>query len=50
MSTNQVLCCKFGPFGDIVASSGFDRHIFLWNVRGQCENTAVLTGTFDILP
>ena len=40
----QVFCCKFGPYGDILASAGFDRQIFLWNVFGECENIACLPG------
>lgn len=40
----EVFCCKFGPYGDILASAGFDRQIFLWNVFGECENIACLPG------
>ncbi|CAF1646407.1 unnamed protein product, partial [Didymodactylos carnosus] len=30
--------------GEILATAGFDRKIFLWNVYEQCLNWAVLTG------
>ena len=44
MNFAQIFCCKFGPFGDILASAGFDRQIFIWNVFGECENIACLPG------
>ena len=31
----QVYTGKFHPGGDILASSGFDRQIFLWKVYGE---------------
>ena len=31
----QVYTGKFHPSGDILASSGFDRQIFLWKVYGE---------------
>jgi len=40
----EVFCCKFGPYGDILASAGFDRQIYLWNVFGDCENLCCLSG------
>ena len=33
--TVQVYTGKFHPSGDILASSGFDRQIFLWKVYGE---------------
>jgi Prp8 binding protein len=27
-----------------LASAGFERKIFLWNVYGECENWALLVG------
>ena len=33
--TFQVYTGKFHPGGDILASSGFDRQIFLWKVYGE---------------
>ncbi|XP_065063671.1 U5 small nuclear ribonucleoprotein 40 kDa protein-like isoform X2 [Rhopilema esculentum] len=40
----EVFSAKFHPSGDTVASGGFDRLIYLWNVYGECENFAVLKG------
>jgi len=40
----EVYCGKFHPAGNILASSGYDRQIFLWNVYGECENVSVLSG------
>ena len=55
----QVYTGKFHPGGDILASSGFDRQIFLWKVYGEgsfasnfhsylslgeCENVSVMSG------
>ena len=34
-SNLQVYTGKFHPGGDILASSGFDRQIFLWKVYGE---------------
>ncbi len=41
---SEVFCCKFSPDGSILASSGFDRKIFLWNVYGECENWVTMQG------
>jgi len=35
---------KFHPEGSILASAGFDRQIFLWNVYGECDNVSVMSG------
>lgn len=40
----EIFCSKFHPDGSILASSGFDRQILLWNVYGECENYALMTG------
>ena len=40
----EIFSTKFSPQGDIIASGGYDRKIFLWNVYGECENWAVLSG------
>ncbi len=40
----EIYCSKFSPRGDILASGGFDRKLLLWNVYGECENWASLTG------
>jgi len=43
-SESEIFCCKFSPDGNFMASAGFDRKIFLWNVYGECENWAVMMG------
>ncbi|CAH1638948.1 unnamed protein product [Spodoptera littoralis] len=40
----EVFTSKFHPEGKHLASAGFDRQIFLWNVYGQCENVMVMKG------
>jgi len=40
----DIFSLKFHPDGQFLASSGFDRQIFLWNVYGECENFGVLSG------
>lgn len=40
----EIFCSRFHPDGDTLASAGFDRNIYLWNVYGECENFAVLKG------
>jgi len=40
----EVYTGKFHPEGQVLASSGFDRQIYLWNVYGECENVSVLAG------
>ncbi|XP_068707210.1 U5 small nuclear ribonucleoprotein 40 kDa protein-like [Montipora capricornis] len=40
----EVFTARFHPSGDTLASAGFDRLIYLWNVYGDCENFAVLKG------
>lgn len=40
----EIFSCKFHADGEIMASAGFDRKIFLWNVYDQCFNWFVLTG------
>ncbi|XP_068617848.1 U5 small nuclear ribonucleoprotein 40 kDa protein [Battus philenor] len=40
----EIFTAKFHPEGKHLASAGFDRQIFLWNVYGQCENVMVLKG------
>ena len=38
----EVLTMKFNPEGTVVASGSHDRHIFLWNVHGDCKNFMLL--------
>merc|ERR1739848_855841 len=40
----DINCGRFHPSGQTLASAGFDRLIYLWNVYGDCENFAVLKG------
>ena len=40
----EVSTMKFSPGGEIVASGSFDKHIFLWNTYGDCENFMMLKG------
>ncbi|XP_073252334.1 U5 small nuclear ribonucleoprotein 40 kDa protein-like isoform X2 [Porites lutea] len=40
----EVFTTTFHPSGETLASAGFDRLIYLWNVYGDCENFAVLKG------
>lgn len=39
-----VYTLKFDPSGLQLASAGADRGIFLWNIKGECENYNVLRG------
>jgi Prp8 binding protein len=41
---NEIYSSKFSPTGEILATGGLDKSIFLWNVYGECENFAVLKG------
>jgi Prp8 binding protein len=38
----EIFTSKFHPNGEIIASAGSDRSIFLWLAKGDCENYAVL--------
>ncbi|CAL4124492.1 unnamed protein product, partial [Meganyctiphanes norvegica] len=40
----DILCGKFHPDGEVLATSGMDRQIYFWNVYGECENIGVLAG------
>ncbi|KAK9505611.1 hypothetical protein O3M35_009622 [Rhynocoris fuscipes] len=40
----DIFAIAFHPEGKYLASSGFDRQIFLWNVYGECENISSMTG------
>lgn len=40
----EVYTCKFSADGDLFASAGHDKSIFLWRTWGDCENFAALQG------
>ncbi|GFH16134.1 WD40 repeat-like protein [Haematococcus lacustris] len=40
----EVYSLNFSPDGKCLASGSFDKHVFLWNVFGDCENYSVLKG------
>jgi len=40
----EVYSVRFSPSGNHVASSSFDKSIFLWDTFGECQNYLVLKG------
>ncbi|EEB11568.1 WD-repeat protein, putative [Pediculus humanus corporis] len=40
----EIFTVGFHPEGQYLASAGFDRQIFLWNVYGECENISLMLG------
>ncbi|XP_063903717.1 U5 small nuclear ribonucleoprotein 40 kDa protein [Zophobas morio] len=40
----EIFSVEFHPDGQYLASSGFDRRIFIWSVYGECENLSVMSG------
>lgn len=42
--SGEVFGVKFSPDGTVLASCSHDKHLFLWNVYGECENYMVLKG------
>merc|ERR1711939_162128 len=40
----EVYTCKFDPSGKSLASAGFDKRIFLWQVQEECANYHVFDG------
>ncbi|XP_065222784.1 U5 small nuclear ribonucleoprotein 40 kDa protein [Planococcus citri] len=40
----EIYSVKFHPEGKHLASAGYDRQIFMWNVYGECENIGTLSG------
>lgn len=41
---SEIFCCKFNPEGDVIASGGNDRVIFLWATFGECDNLHTMRG------
>ncbi|EAS01921.1 U5 small nuclear ribonucleoprotein 40 kDa protein (macronuclear) [Tetrahymena thermophila SB210] len=39
---SEVLCVKFSPCGDYLATAGFDKQILLWDIYNNCKNFGVL--------
>ena len=42
--SGEIYCAKFHPSGNLLASAGFERNIFLWTVYGECDNINVMSG------
>jgi Prp8 binding protein len=40
----EIFTTEFHPEGQYLASSGFDRRIYIWSVYGECENLSVMSG------
>jgi len=40
----EVFTLQFHPEGQYMASAGFDRQIYIWNVYGDCENIGLMSG------
>ncbi|KAJ1525714.1 hypothetical protein ONE63_008925 [Megalurothrips usitatus] len=43
-SLGEIYSIKFHPEGSYLASAGFDRQIYIWNVYGDCENVSLMSG------
>lgn len=40
----MVMTSKFNPAGTYIASAGYDKQIFMWEVYGECRNFGVMKG------
>ena len=40
----EVFGVKFSPDGTVLASCSHDKHLYLWNMHGECDNYMVLKG------
>merc|ERR1719495_785055 len=41
---DKVYSCRFSPDGVHLASGGHDKEIFVWYVKGECQNHTMLRG------
>lgn len=41
----EIFSCKFHPSGNMLASCGMDRCIFLWKASGNCKNISVFNAS-----
>ena len=40
----EIFTVEFHPEGQYLASAGFDRQIYIWNVYWECENISLMAG------
>jgi len=37
----EILCSRFSPKGDLLASAGSERGVYIWKTYGECENAVM---------
>jgi Prp8 binding protein len=42
--SGEVYTSKFHPAGNLLASAGYERQVFLWTVYGECDNLMTMSG------
>eukprot|EP00472_Partenskyella_glossopodia_P014788 CAMPEP_0197515142 /NCGR_PEP_ID=MMETSP1318-20131121/357_1 /TAXON_ID=552666 /ORGANISM="Partenskyella glossopodia, Strain RCC365" /LENGTH=360 /DNA_ID=CAMNT_0043063425 /DNA_START=39 /DNA_END=1121 /DNA_ORIENTATION=- len=42
--SGPIYTCKFDATGELMASGGMDKLLFLWRIDGKCENISTLKG------
>ncbi|KAG1464821.1 hypothetical protein G6F46_003050 [Rhizopus delemar] len=42
--SGEIYSCEFDSSGELIASAGFDRQIFLWNTYGEVKNYGIIKG------